>query len=187
MKYIDGFEAIDDRRFKIKLKQAFPLLPAALGKSSSSQCFIMPERMARTDPMKQVTETIGSGPYRFLKEEWVSGAKAAWAKFDGYIPRKEPVNGIAGGRIPAIDRIEWSFINDASTAMAALSGRRAGLLGHALLRPAADPQGRSQHRGVARAIRPAATTCCSSTTRRRRSTIPRCARRSPWRSTRASS
>ena len=79
MKYIDGFEAIDDRRFKIKLKQAFPLLPAALGKSSSSQCFIMPERMARTDPMKQVTETIGSGPYRFLKEEWVSGAKAAWA------------------------------------------------------------------------------------------------------------
>src|SRR5689334_23694297 len=104
----------------LKLKQAFPLLPAALGKSSSSQCFIMPERMARTDPMKQVTETIGSGPYRFLKEEWVSGAKAAWAKFDGYIPRKEPVNGISGGRIPAMDRIEWSFINDASTAMAAL-------------------------------------------------------------------
>ena len=28
------------------------------------------------------------------------------------------------------------------------SGRRAGLLGHALLRPAADPQGRPQHRGV---------------------------------------
>ena len=80
----------------------------------------MPERMAKTDPMKQVTETIGSGPYRFLKEEWVSGAKAAWAKFDGYIPRKEPVNGIAGGRIPRVDRIEWSFINDASTAMAAL-------------------------------------------------------------------
>jgi peptide/nickel transport system substrate-binding protein len=120
MKYVDGFEAIDDRRFKIRLKQPFPLLPAALGKSSSSQCFIMPERMAKTDPMKQVTETIGSGPYRFLKEEWVSGARAAWAKFDGYIPRKEPVNGIAGGRIPAIDRIEWSFINDASTAMAAL-------------------------------------------------------------------
>lgn len=120
MKFVDGFEAIDDRRFKIKLKQPFPLLPAALGKSSSSQCFIMPERMAKTDPMKQVTETIGSGPYRFLKEEWVSGAKAAWARFDGYVPRKEPVNGIAGGRIPAVDRVEWSFINDASTAMAAL-------------------------------------------------------------------
>jgi peptide/nickel transport system substrate-binding protein len=120
MKFIDDFETVDDRRFRIKLKKAFPLLPAALGKSSSSQCFIMPERMAKTDPMKQVTETIGSGPFRFLKEEWVSGARAAWAKFDGYIPRKEPVNGIAGGRIPAVDRVEWSFINDSSTAMAAL-------------------------------------------------------------------
>ena len=120
MKFVDAFEAIDDRRFRIKLKKPFALLPAALGKSSSSQCFIMPERMAKTDPMKQVTETIGSGPYRFLRDEWVSGARAAWARFDGYIPRKEPVNGIAGGRIPAVDRVEWTFINDSSTAMAAL-------------------------------------------------------------------
>jgi peptide/nickel transport system substrate-binding protein len=76
--------------------------------------------MAKVDPMKQVTETIGSGPFRFLKDEFVSGAKAAWAKFDGYIPRKEPVDSIAGGRIPAVDRIEWAFISDPSTAMAAL-------------------------------------------------------------------
>ncbi len=120
MKFVDGFEVVDDRKFKIKLKKPFALLPAALGKSNSSQCFIMPERMAKVDPMKQVTETIGSGPYRFLKEEFVSGAKAAWARFDGYIPRKEPVDSIAGGRIPAVDRIEWSFISDPSTAMAAL-------------------------------------------------------------------
>ncbi len=120
MKFMDTFEVVDDRKFKIKLKKPFALLPAALGKSNSSQCFIMPERMAKVDPMKQVTETIGSGPYRFLKEEFVSGAKAAWAKFDGYIPRKEPVDSISGGRTPAVDRIEWSFISDPSTAMAAL-------------------------------------------------------------------
>jgi peptide/nickel transport system substrate-binding protein len=120
LKFVDSFEAIDDRRFRIKLKKPFALLPAALGKSNSSQCFIMPERMAKVDPMKQVTETIGSGPYKFVKGEFVSGAKAAWAKFDDYIPRKEPVDSIAGGRIPAVDRIEWSFISDPSTAMAAL-------------------------------------------------------------------
>jgi peptide/nickel transport system substrate-binding protein len=120
MKVVDDFQVVDDRRFKIKLKRAFPLLPAAIGKSASSQCFIMPERMAMTPPNEQVTESIGSGPYRFLKDEWVSGAHAAWAKFDGYIPRKEPVSGIAGGRIPAVDRVEWSVITDASTAMAAL-------------------------------------------------------------------
>src|SRR5471032_2367870 len=111
---------IDDRRFRIRLKRAFPLLPAALGKSNSSQCFIMPERAAKTDPMMAVTESIGSGPYRFLKDEWVTGAHVAWAKFDGYIPRPEPVSGIAGGRIAAVDRVEWSIIADATTALAAL-------------------------------------------------------------------
>jgi peptide/nickel transport system substrate-binding protein len=120
MSFVDTMEVIDDRRFRIRLKKPFPLLPAALGKSNSSQCFIMPERMARTDPMKAVTECVGSGPYRFLPDEWVPGASAAWARFDGYIPRKEPVSGIAGGRIPAVARIEWSMITDPATAMAAL-------------------------------------------------------------------
>jgi peptide/nickel transport system substrate-binding protein len=120
MRFVDAMEVIDDRRFRIRLKKPFPLLPAALGKSNSSQCFIMPERMARTDPMKPVTESIGSGPYRFLRDEWIPGAHAAWARFDGYIPRKEPVSGIAGGRIPAIGRVEWAIITDPSTAMAAL-------------------------------------------------------------------
>ncbi|MDB5393611.1 MAG: hypothetical protein JWM91_1117 [Rhodospirillales bacterium] len=120
MRFVDAFEVIDDRKFRIKLTKAFPMLPAALGKSNSSQCFIMPERMAKTDPMTQVTESIGSGPFRFLRDEWVPGAHAAWAKFDGYIPRKEPVSGIAGGRIAAVDRVEWSIITDAATAMAAL-------------------------------------------------------------------
>jgi peptide/nickel transport system substrate-binding protein len=120
MKIVDDMQPVDDRTFKIKLKRPCSLLPAALGKSASSQCFIMPERMANTPADQQIKESIGSGPYRFLKDEWVSGARAAWAKFDGYIPRKEPVSGIAGGRIPAVDRLEWSIITDASTAMAAL-------------------------------------------------------------------
>ena len=116
----DRMEAIDDRRFRIRLKYPFALLPAALGKSSSSQCFIMPERMARTDPMKQVTEWVGSGPYRFLRDEWVAGAHVAWARFDDYIPRAEPVSGIAGGRRPVADRVEWTILGDSATAFAAL-------------------------------------------------------------------
>src|SRR5260370_40527203 len=111
MKFVDGFDVLDDRRFRIKLKKPFALLPAALGKSNSSQCFIMPERMAKVDPMKQVTETIGSGPYRFLKGEFVSGAGAAWAKFEDYIPRKEPADSIAGGGSTAAGRIGPAVIS----------------------------------------------------------------------------
>jgi len=120
MRFVDTMEVIDDRKFRIRLKRPFRLLPDVIGKSGTAECFIMPERMARADPMKPVGESVGSGPYRFLKDEWVPGARAAWARFDGYIPRKEPVSDIAGGRIPASDRVEWSIITDASTAMAAL-------------------------------------------------------------------
>lgn len=120
MSVVDDMQVIDDKKFRIKLKRPFALLADALGKATASECFIMPERLAMTDPMKPVTEAIGSGPYRFLKEEWVSGSHAAWARFDGYVPRREAVSGIAGGRIPAIARIEWSIVGDPSTAMAAL-------------------------------------------------------------------
>ena len=117
---VGSYEAVDDKTFKIKLAKAFPLIIDALGKSNSSQCFIMPERMASVDPSEQVTESIGSGPYRFLREEWVPGSFAAFARFEDYIPRPEPVSGIAGGRIAAMDRVTFSVIDDPSTAMSAM-------------------------------------------------------------------
>jgi peptide/nickel transport system substrate-binding protein len=117
---VDRFDLIDDRHFRIRLKAPFPLLPAALGKSSAPACLIMPERMAKTDPTTAVTEAIGSGPFRFLKSEWVTGSKAVWERFDGYVPRNEPVSGLAGGKVARVKRILWSQIADASTALAAL-------------------------------------------------------------------
>jgi peptide/nickel transport system substrate-binding protein len=116
----DAIEAIDDRRFRFRLKKPFPLLAHAVGKSNSSQCFVMPERLARTDAFQQVTDPTGSGPFRFLRDEWVAGARAAYAKFEHYVPRPEPVSGIAGGRVARVDRLEWTVIPDASTAAGAL-------------------------------------------------------------------
>jgi peptide/nickel transport system substrate-binding protein len=118
--FTDSMEAIDDRSFRIRLRRPFPLLPDAIGKANSSQCVMMPKRFAETDPMLQIAEPIGSGPYRFLKDEWAPGAFAAFARFDKYAPRQEPVSGLAGGRAPKIDRMEWSFTADAATALAAM-------------------------------------------------------------------
>jgi peptide/nickel transport system substrate-binding protein len=117
---VGEYQIVDDKTFKIKLARNFPLVIDALGKSNSSQCFIMPERMASVDPTKQVTESIGSGPYRFLREEWVPGSFNAFARFDKYVPRSEPVNGIAGGKIAGFDRVAFTVIDDPSTAMSAL-------------------------------------------------------------------
>jgi peptide/nickel transport system substrate-binding protein len=68
-KVVDSWSAADDRTIEITLKQPFPLLIEALAKPDAQIPFMMPERLAKIDPFKSVTEMIGSGPFRFLKDE----------------------------------------------------------------------------------------------------------------------
>ncbi|WP_371734291.1 ABC transporter substrate-binding protein [Acidisphaera sp. S103] len=62
----------------------------------------------------------GPGPYRFLKDEYVSGAFIAYTKFDDYVPRQEPPDWSTGGKVAHMERVEWRFIPDAATAAAVL-------------------------------------------------------------------
>jgi peptide/nickel transport system substrate-binding protein len=119
-KRTDALEAVDDRTFRFRLNQPYPKMLFALGKSSSPCLFIMPERIAQTDPFKQISEYVGSGPMKFKRDEWVPGSKAAFEKFDGYVPRAEPANWLAGGKRIYFDRIEWHILPDSGTASAAL-------------------------------------------------------------------
>jgi peptide/nickel transport system substrate-binding protein len=82
--------------------------------------FIMPERIARTDSFTQISEYIGSGPMRFVRNEWVPGAKSVFQKFDQYVPRSEPASWLAGGKRMLVDRVEWVVMPDPATAAAAL-------------------------------------------------------------------
>src|SRR5215470_4093056 len=68
--------AIDDRTFRWSLKKPFPKMRFALGKIATPCCFIMPVRLAATEPYTQISAYVGSGPMRFLKDEWVPGARA---------------------------------------------------------------------------------------------------------------
>src|SRR5216684_445197 len=77
--------APDDRTVKWVLKKPFPKMLLALGKVSTQVACIMPERIAKTDPFKQITEFVGSGPMRFVRSEWVAGARAAFEKFADYV------------------------------------------------------------------------------------------------------
>jgi peptide/nickel transport system substrate-binding protein len=112
--------ATDDRTVKWTLKKPFPKMLLALAKNSTPMAFIMPERVAKTDPFKQIEEYIGSGPMKFVKGEWVPGAKAAFEKFDGYQPRQEKASWLAGGKNMLVDRVEWVVMPDPATASAAL-------------------------------------------------------------------
>jgi peptide/nickel transport system substrate-binding protein len=112
--------ATDDRTFRWALKKPHPKMLLALGKMTTSCCFVMPERIAATDPFRQIGEYVGSGPMRFVRNEWVPGAKAVFEKFADYVPRQEPASWLAGGKNIVVDRIEWIIIPDQATAAAAL-------------------------------------------------------------------
>jgi peptide/nickel transport system substrate-binding protein len=84
-------------------------------------CAIMPERLASTDPFKQVTEIIGSGPFRFKSDERVQGSLFVYEKFTGYKPRESgTADWTSGPKVVHFDRIEWHVIPDQATAAAAL-------------------------------------------------------------------
>jgi peptide/nickel transport system substrate-binding protein len=119
-KRLDALEAVDDTTFRFRLNQPYPKMLFALGKSSTPSLFIMPERIAQTDPFKQISEYVGSGPMRFKRDEWVPGSKAAFERFEGYVPRAEKANWLAGGKRISFDRIEWHILPDPGTASAAL-------------------------------------------------------------------
>ena len=117
---VDSFEAADDRTIRVKMKRPFPRLLEAIGKPHSSPAFIMPERLARTDATTPITEMVGSGPFRFLASEYVSGSRAAYQRFEGYTPRQDATEWTAGGKVAQLDRLEWVVMPDPATAAAAL-------------------------------------------------------------------
>ncbi|MEO8714751.1 MAG: ABC transporter substrate-binding protein [Acetobacteraceae bacterium] len=119
--YTDEMSAPDDKTIQFKLKKPFSMLPEALGKPGSSMCCMMPERLAKTDAFKQVTEMVGSGPFRWKADERVVGSRAVYERNAAYKPRENgPVQWTSGPKIVNFDRVEWHVIPDLSTKAAAL-------------------------------------------------------------------
>ncbi len=113
-------EPVDARSFKITLKEPSGLLIGALGKPSSAVPFMMPKRVAATDPATQISDFTGSGPFVFKKDEWKPGDKAVYVKNPAYKPRAEAASALAGGKVVHFDRVEWRAISDQQQAVNAL-------------------------------------------------------------------
>jgi peptide/nickel transport system substrate-binding protein len=116
-KSIAKIEASDDETFVIRLKEPFAFVEFALG---SYDADIMRAQDAATDPFKAVTTTIGSGPFRFVRGEWNPGAKVVYEKNPDYVPRSDAPDGLAGGKVVKLDRVEWTVLPDSFTKSSAL-------------------------------------------------------------------
>ena len=120
MGVVSDLSAPDAKTIKMVLKQPYGLVIESLGKSAANVPFMMPKRVAETDPNTQITDTTGSGPFIFKKDEWKPGEKAVYVKNPKYKPRDEPASGLAGGKVAKVDRIEWVWIPDSQTQVNAL-------------------------------------------------------------------
>ena len=125
--------AVDAATFTMTLSKPFPSMLATLAAAPSRFAAIMRAKDL-TDPRKPVTTAIGSGPFRYVPAERVSGAKIVWERNPDYIPRNEPPDGLAGGRVVRVDRVEWHVLPDPATAAAALQAGEVDLVE----RPALD-------------------------------------------------
>ncbi|SKA15707.1 peptide/nickel transport system substrate-binding protein [Enhydrobacter aerosaccus] len=120
LSFVSALEAVNDKTFRMVLTEPYGLVLDSLAKPGASVPFMMPKRIADTDPGTQITEIVGSGPFIFKKDEWKPGEKIVYVRNPDYKPRAEPPSGLAGGKVVKVDRVEWLAIPDHMTAVNAL-------------------------------------------------------------------
>ena len=123
-----ALRVVDDKTFVIELARPFSQVIEAIGKSNAQIPFMMPARLAATDPSRAVPEIIGSGPYTFNRAEWRPGDRAVFRRNPRYRPREEPADGLAGGKRALIERVELISLPDPATRVTALQAGEADYL-----------------------------------------------------------
>ncbi len=117
---VAALETDGDRTIVMRLSRPHGFVTYALGSAVGALPVIMRESDAQAEPGVPITNTIGSGPFRFNREQWLSGQRVVYDRNPDYVPRSEPADGLAGGRVVKVDRVEWRIMPDAATAAAAL-------------------------------------------------------------------
>jgi peptide/nickel transport system substrate-binding protein len=120
MDAVADLHPIDATRFVMQLRRPFAFVIEALGRPGHQIPVMMPARLARLDAGKPVPEVVGSGPFLFLKKEWRPGDVASFVPNPRYRPRPEPPDGLAGGKVVKVDRVDLVSIPDQTTRTSAL-------------------------------------------------------------------
>jgi peptide/nickel transport system substrate-binding protein len=103
---------VDKQTFTLELAEPFGPVLDALGKPSSNVPFMMPARIAATSPEEQIKEIVGSGPFKFARDEWQPGEQVVYVRNPDYIPRDETPSGSTGGKKVYVDKVIWQYIPD---------------------------------------------------------------------------
>ncbi|TAL05477.1 MAG: ABC transporter substrate-binding protein, partial [Porticoccaceae bacterium] len=94
-KDVVSLTAADEKTFTMTLREPYGLVLASLAKLSANVPFMMPKRIAETDPMQPIKDATGSGPFIFKQDEREDN-KAVYVRNPNYVPRNE-VQSLAAG------------------------------------------------------------------------------------------
>src|SRR5262249_58348653 len=98
---------VDRKTFTLELGQRFGPVLEALGRPSSNVPFMMPARIAATPEDEQIKEFVGSGPFKFVKDDWKPGNQVVYVRNSDYVPRNEAPSGSTGGKKVYVHKIIW--------------------------------------------------------------------------------
>jgi peptide/nickel transport system substrate-binding protein len=112
---------VDSKTFVLELAERFGPVLEALGKPSSNVPFMMPARLAATPVEDQITEVVGSGPFKFATDQWKPGDQVVYVRNPDYVPRNEAPSGSTGGKKVYVDRVIWRYMPDPWSAADALT------------------------------------------------------------------
>jgi hypothetical protein len=54
---------------------------------------------------QQIKEVVGSGPFKFAKDEWQPGEQVVYVRNSDYIAREEPPSGSTGGKKAYLEKV----------------------------------------------------------------------------------
>lgn len=120
MRVLSEMRTPDEKTFELEFSEPYGIVLESFSKAASNVPFILPKAVAETDAYTEIDSHVGSGPYKFVADEWIPGNKIVYEKFEDYVPRDEAANAYAGGKEVHFDRVEWLIIRDQQTALSAL-------------------------------------------------------------------
>jgi peptide/nickel transport system substrate-binding protein len=116
-KNVEAVEAKTPTSVEIRLKEPSGSLLTVLAQVDSA-AVIYPKEVIDASGEGPLKEFIGTGPFKFVEHK--PDRHIRLARFDGYVPRPEPRNGLAGQRVAYLDELHFLPVPDYSTRQAGM-------------------------------------------------------------------
>ncbi|UYV36750.1 ABC transporter substrate-binding protein [Rhodobacteraceae bacterium D3-12] len=113
---VTSAKATDDYTFVIELEKPYAVFLAIMARFDCGSMAILHPDSVNADG--SWNKPIATGPYMMGNHE--SGRFVEVNRFEGYVPREEPINGYGGGKNPTVDKIRWEIVSEAAVRSTAL-------------------------------------------------------------------